>query len=142
MIALSLGIGLNATVFTLVNAVLIRGLPYKDAGRLYLLDSERRNGDHDATSFADLDDWRGQATSFAALAAWNDGRVNVSDDRSPPQSASRAALTANAFALLDVAPILGRDFTPADQRSGAEPVVIIGRKMWKSRYAEDPAHSR
>jgi predicted permease len=139
VIALSLGIGLNATVFTLVNAVLIRGLPYKDAGRLYLLDSERRNGDHDATSFADLDDWRGQATSFAALAAWNDSRVNVSDDRSPPQSASRAALTANAFALLDVAPILGRDFTPADQRSGAEPVVIIGRKMWKSRYAEDPA---
>ncbi len=139
VIVLALGIGLNATVFTLVNAVLIRGLPYHDAGRLYLLDSERRNGDHDGTSFADLDDWRGQATSFAALAAWNDGRVNVSDDRSPPQSASRASLTANAFALLAVTPILGRDFTPADQRSGAEPVVIIGRKMWKSRYAEDAA---
>jgi putative ABC transport system permease protein len=137
--ALSLGIGLNATVFTLVNAVLIRGLPYKDSAQLYLMTELRPDGRHDGASVPDLRDWQSEAKAFSAVAAWDNNQVNVSDDRGAPESVEEATLTANAFSMLDVAPVLGRDFAPADEHAGAEPVVIIGRALWKRRYAEDPA---
>src|SRR4051794_7032046 len=85
VIALSLGIGLNATVFTLVNAVLIRGLPYQDSARLYVLSSQRTDARDGGTSFADLADWRSQSKTFAAIGAWDTNRTNVSDDVSAPQ---------------------------------------------------------
>ncbi len=138
VIALSLGIGLNATVFTLVNAVLIRGLPYKDSDRLYVLSTRRQNGDRAGVSAADLDDWRRQSKTFAALGAYDTNSVNVSDDRFAPENVSSATLSANAFSIITQAPILGRDFTAADEAPGAERVAIIGRKLWKRRYAEEP----
>jgi putative ABC transport system permease protein len=137
--ALSLGIGVNATVFTLVNAVLIRGLPYKDSGQLYMLGSQRADGDRTSVSLTDLRDWRAQSRAFAGLAGFNNNGVNVSDNRSAPQNARSASLTANAFSLLGQQPLIGRDFSPADEQRGAEAVVIIGHAMWKSRYTGDPS---
>jgi predicted permease len=138
VVALSLGIGLNATVFTLVNAILIRGLPYKDSDRLYVMSTRRQNGDRTGVSAADLDDWRRQSKTFAALGAFDTNSVNVSDDRFAPENVSSATLSANAFSIIAQRPLLGRDFTPADEGPGAERVTIIGRKLWKRRYAEDP----
>ena len=137
VVALSLGIGVNATVFTLVDAVLIRGLPYKDSDRLYVLSSQRQNGQRDGVSAPDLADWRGQSRTFAALGAFDTNSVSVSDDRVAPENVSCGTLTANAFSIIAQRPLLGRDFTPADERAGAEPVVIIDAKLWKRRYAED-----
>ena len=137
VVALSLGIGVNATVFTLVNAVLIRGLPYKDSAQLYMLGSQRQDGNRGNASPADLADWQGQSASFAGFGAFRNNSVNVSDDRSAPQSAFSADMSAGAFALLGERPLLGREFTAADERSGAENVAIIGFAMWKSRYGED-----
>ena len=138
VLALALGIGLNATVFTLVNAVLIRGLPFKDSGQLYMLGAQRQNGNRGGVSPPDLKDWRGQSRSFAGLAAFSGNGGNLSDDRSAPQQVRTAMLTANTFSLLGTQPILGRDFTPDDERRGAEPVTIIGYTLWKTRYAADP----
>jgi predicted permease len=138
VVALSLGIGLNATVFTLVNAVLIRGLPYKDSARLYMLASRRQNGDRSNVSVPDLDDWRGQSKAFETLGAFDPNSVNVSDDRFAPENLLSTTLSANAFAIIGLAPILGRDFTLADEQAGAEKVVIIGGKLWQRRYAGDP----
>jgi predicted permease len=138
VIVLSLGIGLNATVFTLVNAVLLRGLPYQDSARLYTLNTLRQNGDVDGTSVADLADWRSQSHTFSALGAWDNNRVNISDDVSAPESVGATSITANTFSIVALRPILGRDFTPADEREGAEAVVLIGHKLWKTRYAQDP----
>jgi putative ABC transport system permease protein len=138
VLALALGIGLNATVFTLVNAVLIRGLPFKDAGQLYMLGSQRQNGDRTGVSYADLNDWRSQSRSFNGLAAFSGNGGNLSDDRSAPQQVRTAILTANSFSLLGTQPILGRDFGPDDERKGAEAVAILGYTLWKTRYAADP----
>ena len=137
VVALALGIGVNATVFTLVNAILIRGLPYKDAGQLYMLGSQRQDGGRDGVSPADLGDWRSQAKTFTALGAFDNNGVSVSDDRTAPESAQGATITANAFGLIAQSPLLGRDFTPADERPGAEPVAILSHKLWKRRYALD-----
>ena len=137
IVALSLGIGLNATVFTLVNAILIRGLPYKDSARLYMLGSQRQNLSTTGASYTDLQDWRTQAKTFDGIGGFNSYSVNVSDDRSAPENVRSTALTSNAFALISQQPLLGRDLLPADERAGAEPVVLLGYQLWKRRYAED-----
>src|SRR5438128_10053746 len=106
IVALALGIGVNATVFTLVNAILIRGLPYEDSARLYMLGSQDKDRNRSGVSALDFQDWRTQAKTFAGLAAFSNNGVNVSDDRSAPQSARSAALSANAFPLLALYPVI------------------------------------
>jgi putative ABC transport system permease protein len=139
VLALSLGIGLNATVFTLVNAVLIRGLPFNDSSQLYMLGTQRQNGNPSNVSLPDLQDWRSQSKTWTGLGAFQNDGFNVSDDRSAPQSARGALLSSNAFALLGTRPILGRDFTAADEGTGTEPVVILSHKLWTSRYNRNPS---
>ena len=137
VLTLSLGIGLNATVFTLVNAVLIRGLPFKDSGRLYMLASQRQNGERTAVSLPDLQDWRSQSKTWVGLGAFSDTGANVSDDRSAPQSVRGAAVSANAFSLLGTQPVVGRDLNPGDEVKGAEPVMLLGYRLWATRYNSD-----
>jgi putative ABC transport system permease protein len=139
VVALSLGIGLNATVFTLVNAVLIRGLPFKDSGQLYMISSQFKGaGSGGGVSAADLGDWRSQAKAFTALGGFGGYSANISDDRSAPQQAQGTRVTANTFSILGQAPLVGRDFAPGEDRKGAESVVILGYALWKTRYDADP----
>ncbi|HET7694187.1 MAG TPA: ABC transporter permease [Vicinamibacterales bacterium] len=137
IIALALGIGVNATVFTLVNAVLLRGLPYKDSDKLYMLSAQPRQGGRSLISPMELDDWREQARSFTALAAFTVSGANVADDRAAPQSVRSTRLSANAFSLLGQQPLFGRDFAPGDDAPGAERVVLLGYALWKNRYGDD-----
>jgi putative ABC transport system permease protein len=138
IVALALGIGVNAIGFTVINAVFLRGLPYKDADRLYLLAWQTRSGSRVNLSPAELQDWRAQNRAFDGLAAFTDGTMNISDDRALPEQARGASVTANAFRVLGQAPILGRDFADGEDRVGAEPLVIIGSGIWKNRYGSDP----
>jgi predicted permease len=132
---LAMGIGVNATVFTLVNAVLIRGLPFKDSGSLYMLGSRRANEERgNSISYADLQDWRAQSRTLSGLAAFTGGSMNIADERGLPEQARGTYLTANAFQVLGQQPLLGRDFRPEDERKGAERVVILGYGIWKNRY--------
>ena len=138
--ALALGIGVNATVFTLVNAVLIRGLPFKDSAQLYMLGARRQTDSRTGRlSYPELQDWRAQARTFAALAAFSNTSVNLADDRAVPEQARGTYLTANAFTVLGQPPLIGRDFTEADEHKGAEKVVILGHGIWKNRYGADAA---
>ena len=138
VIALSLGIGLNATVFTLVNAVLIRGLPFKESDRLLVVGSQFKNaGGPNGVSFADLADWRA-SHAFSALAAYDPNSMNISDDVAPPQQARGVRLSANTLSTLGQPLLLGRDFLPSDEKPGAEPVAILGYTLWTTRYDADP----
>jgi predicted permease len=137
IVALALGIGLNATVFTLVNAVLLRGLPYKDSDKLYMLSSQRQQGGRSSVSPFDMEDWRSQARSFTGIAAFSGTGGNISDDRAAPQAVRATRLTPNAFSLLGQQPMFGRDFAPGDDAPGAERVVLLGYALWKNRYGDD-----
>ena len=137
IVALALGIGVNATVFTLVNAVLIRGLPYKDSGRLYMLSSQRLQGGRSGVSPLDLQDWKAQAKSFTAIGAFTGAGGNIADDRAAPQQVRAQRLTPNVFSLLGQQPLFGRDFAPGDDAPGAERVVLLGYSVWKNRYGDD-----
>ena len=140
--ALGLGIGVNTTVFTFVNAVLIRGLPFERADEIVYLatrDTTKDENDSSAASWQEFEDWRDKARSFPALAAFRFQQMNISDPEHPAERASGVAVTANTFSVLRQQPFLGRDFAPGDDAAGAAPVVIIGYSIWKNRYGSDPA---
>jgi putative ABC transport system permease protein len=136
--ALGLGIGVNAIGFTIVNAVFLRGLPYKDADRLYAVGWQSRSGSRNTASVAELAEWRVHSRTFAGFAAFYDESLNISDDRTVPEQVRGAWVTANAFRVLGQPLFLGRDFADGEDRIGAEPLVIIGYGLWKNRYGADP----
>jgi putative ABC transport system permease protein len=138
IVALSLGIGLNATVFTLVNAVLIRGLPFKDSQQLYMLSWQQKRGGQNSLSYTEFKEWREQTKVFSGLGAWTGGSMNISDDRGLPEQARGTFLTANSFAVVGQQPLLGRDFGPEDEKRGTDRAVIIGYRIWRNRYSGDP----
>jgi putative ABC transport system permease protein len=137
IVALALGIGVNAVGFTIVNAAFLRGLPIKDSGQFYMLTWQGRGGRRNV-SHADLQDWRAQSRTFAGLAAFRNDRINLSDGRALPEQVRGTLLTVNTFGLIGQQPLLGRDFAAGDDGRGAERVVIIGYTLWKNRYGGDP----
>ncbi len=137
--ALALGIGVNATVFTLVNAVLIKGLPFKDSAQLYMLGPKRLDNANTAgLSQLELEEYRAQTQAFAGLAGFSNTNFNLADERGFPEQANGCYLTANAFQVLGQQPLIGRDFAPGEDTRGAERVVILGYSIWKNRYGADP----
>jgi putative ABC transport system permease protein len=139
-VALGLGIGVNTTVFTFVNAVLIRGLPFERPEEIVYLathDTTRNGDDSSAASWQEFEDWRAKTRSFAGLAAFRFLQMNVSDPDHPAERLSGAAVTANTFGVLGQQPFLGRDFAPGEDATGAAPVVILGYSVWKNRYGSD-----
>jgi putative ABC transport system permease protein len=137
-IALALGIGVNNTVFTFVNAVLIRGLPFDDPDRIMSLGTrDARNRDR-GLSYLEFQDWRDGTKAFTGMAAFSGQTMNVSDEGRAPERFGGPYISGNAFRLIGERPILGRDFLPEDDRPGAAPVVILGNGVWKNRYGSDP----
>src|SRR6185369_2067217 len=110
--ALALGIGVNTTVYSLVNGILFKDLPYVDSRRIFFVSSLDRTGRLDAMSFPDFQDLRATAKSFDGIFATRQGQADLSDGAGLPQAYPSAFVTANTFPLLDVKPVVGRDFFP------------------------------
>jgi predicted permease len=138
-IALALGIAVNTTVFTLVNAVILRGLPFADPERIVSLGMTDARGRQLGISRLDFIDWRDSSRSFSQIGILQGASMNVSEQGHPPEQYTGTYDTANLFAIIGQRPQIGRDFTPADDTPGAEPVAIISDSLWKSRYAGDRA---
>lgn len=138
IVVLALGIGVNATGFTLVNGVLLRERSVRDANQVYVL-SWDGPGRRAAFSHADFEDWRAQSRAFAHVAALTTVTMTISDDRALPEQAFGARITADAFAVFGQRPLLGRTFTTGDERKDAEPVAIVAHHVWRNRFQEDPA---
>jgi putative ABC transport system permease protein len=135
MITLALGIGATTSVFSIVYGVLLRPLPYPDAGRVVRVTS--LDGDVDWTaSPPDFVDWRAQATSFEDLAAVNTSSRALTGT-GPAQRRPSATVTAAFFAVMGVAPQLGRGFTEANDVPGADRVVLLGDALWRTQYGTD-----
>ena len=138
--ALALGIGVNTTVFTFVNAVLIRGLPFNEPDQIMALNCwDPVRGRDMAVSYLDFKDWRAATRAFSALAAYTGNTMNVSDEGRAPERYSGAFISANAFGLLGQTPLIGRDFLAEDDRPGAAAVVLLGHGVWTTRYGGDRA---
>jgi predicted permease len=141
VVALAIGIAANTTVFTIVNAVLVRSLPFEDADRIVAVGIRAGNfGTLTAgVSYADFEDWRAATQTFAGLGAMRETTMNVGDDGLTPERFIGSYVSANTFALLRQQPLLGRNFSSGDDRRGAAPVAILGYSVWRNRYASDPS---
>src|SRR3954470_13514647 len=140
VLALGLGIGVNNTVFTFVNAVLLRGLPFENAHEIMHLNARNTaEGNDSGVSLPDYRDWQSQTKTFASLAAAQGMAMNGSDSGRPPERTSGVRVTVNTFGILGERPVLGRDFQPGDDRPGSEPVALLGYGLWKTRYGKDPS---
>ena len=139
VLTLALGIGVNATVFTLSNAVLFKGFPFDQSDRILYLGERNVNRDQrfGAVSYPDFRDWRDRAKSFVGMAAVSGLRVNLSDGNGLPESYQGAQISANGFRLIGQKPAIGRDFTSADEARGAAPVAILTYGLWERRYGKD-----
>jgi predicted permease len=132
---LALAIGLNVTVFTIMQANLFRGIPLVTRNdRIVYIQTRRPTGGWDA-KYADYEGWRTQAQSFEDIAFSAGGQGTFrADGRLTDMQIPR--ITANTFGMLGLQPAMGRDFTPADEAAGAPPAVIISHKFWESRFAK------
>ena len=141
VLCLSLGIGVNGTIFSVLDGVLLQPYPYPDADRIVVLNSANAKQDiaRAGVSYPDFKDWRDGATSFAALAAFQGRSLTISDGSSEPERYAGAAVSSTLFGLLGTPPVLGRDFGPEDDRPGAEPVVLLSDDVWRRRYAANPS---
>ena len=138
-VALALGIGVNATVFTFVNAVLIRGLPIADPDRTMAIDSfDRVRNQGRGVSYLDYRDWRENTRAFDAFGAYSGTIANLSDEGQPPERYNGSFLSANTFGVLGMRPVIGRDFVPDDDQPGAQSVALIGHTVWVNRYGKSP----
>jgi putative ABC transport system permease protein len=138
---LTLGIGLNTMVFTLVNAVLLKPVPMPRGDRLVSIMGRNLSGDDHSLplSYSDFRDYRAQATSFEFFEATTEEDSILSEPGNPPQQYQLNRATAGIFSMVEAKAFLGRAFVPADEQPGAAPVVVIGYKIWQERYAGVPA---
>jgi len=137
--ALALGIGVNSTVFTFVNAVLIRGLPFDHQEQIVWLGTRDARGREIPASIKDFTDWRAAAQTFDGMALWTGSTVNLSDDERAPEQFQGVYMSAGVFRMIGQRPVLGRDFTEQDDQLASPPTVILGHGLWKNRYASSPA---
>src|SRR5215468_6257692 len=141
VLTLALGIGANTAIFTVVDAALLRGLPYKDSDRLVQVWESRRIGEIKRldASYPDYLDW-GQATEvidgISGYTGW-DGSFTLTG-RAEPERIEGARVTASFFSVLGVRPILGRAFLPDEERPQAEGTVILSYGLWQRRFGADP----
>lgn len=139
VIALALGIGANTAIFSVVNTVLLRPLPYKDPERLVMVweDASKHGYPRDTPAAANFVDWRDQNQVFEGIAAIADENFNLTGSGEPERLEGRR-VSANLFPLLGVEPQLGRVFTAAEDQPGAQRVVLLSYPLWQRRFGGDP----
>jgi predicted permease len=133
---LAIGIGVNAAVFTVSKAALFSGFPLvQENDRLVYISMSRGC----CVSYPDFVDWRAQAKSFQSIGIVRGGLRILSDQGGFPESYDVTEVSADTFKVAGRGAWLGRDFTPADEQSGAPPVAILSYSFWESRFASNPS---
>jgi putative ABC transport system permease protein len=138
--ALALGIGANTAVFTLVNAVLFKPLPFDGGERIVAIfhRNAAQSQERVPISYADYLEYREQTSTFESLEASMNGNVAVGDEGNPPELYRMSRVTPGFFGMLRVQPVVGRGFTPGDAATGAAPVVVLSHGVWRDRFGQSP----
>jgi hypothetical protein len=138
ILTLALGIGANTAIFSVIDSVLLKSLPYPQPDRLVVLDEhELHTGEDISVAWPNFLDWRDQNRSFQAAAGYRQDHFNFSGPRGPVLLRG-GEVTAPFFSLLGAKPLLGRTFTDAEDRPGANPTVVLGYSLWRNEMGADP----
>src|SRR6266849_1448171 len=137
---LALGIGVNSTIFSVVDTIAIRPLPFREPDTLASLHTTHQaNGiDRGSASFLDVRDWKARAHAFADIATVS-GRSLTLSDKDEPERFAGATITWNMFPMIGVQPILGRQIREEEDTPGGPRVVLLSDGVWQRRYAADPS---
>ena len=138
MLTLALGIGANTAIFSFVDTILLKPLPYPHSDELVqLFENNIANGWHkNAVAAPVVAEWRKQSTVFEGIAAWGNGRYSLTG-RGKPTVLSGAPVSANAFSLLGIKPLFGRNFLPEEETYGKHHEVLLGYECWRKRFGGD-----
>jgi putative ABC transport system permease protein len=138
IVTLALGSGANTALFTIINATLLRRLPYPDAERIVSISEEDKGIDHGTVPVPTFTAWRTTAQSFSALAAYGPTSAVVGMEQGP-RVVNGARVTASYFAVFGVSPARGRVFTAEEDRPGTPGVVVLSDGLWRGSFAADSA---
>ena len=133
VVTLALGIGANTAIFSVVNAVVLRPLPFEDPERIIRMWGKFSQGDHASTSPPDFLDYRAQNSTFEEFAAMMSSSYNLTGDAEPERIIA-ADVTTNFFRALGVKPVQGRAFSPEEEQLGLSRVAMISEGLWRRRF--------
>src|SRR6267378_5818482 len=147
VVALALGIGANAAIFSLAEAFLLHPVPFENPDRIVALVDVRVSSQDGGAGFGPQDltpvapatylDWKKEVHSFDDLAAYDWDEINLTGDREA-QKVQDFKVTANFFPMIGVQPLLGRTFLPEEEEPGRDQEIILSYGLWEQRYASDP----
>jgi len=139
VLTLALGIGANTAIFSVVNELLLRPLPYRDAERIVMLWEVTPEGRHqNTTSPANFRSWREQGAAFESMAAFVDQRLNLTGVGDEPEEVAVQFATPELFQVLGVKPVLGRTMTQEECVPGGPKVAVLSHEFWRQRLGGDP----
>jgi len=141
ILTLGLGIGATTAIFSVVDQVLLRRVPFEDPGKLVMVwETDRRSGtSHEPASWPDYVDFKARTTTLAGMATLRGGVGNLTPLDGPPVRVAGMLVSHDYFPLLGLPPLLGRVFTAEEDRPGGPRVVLLSEAIWRARYAADPA---
>jgi putative ABC transport system permease protein len=137
VLTLALGIGANAAVFSVVYAVLLRPLPYKESSSLIVLNETTPMVGTVSVSYPNFLDWRNQSRTFLEMAAVRGVGFNLAGV-TQPENISGDAVSPTFLSMLGVRPFLGRDFEASEEKAGTPPVILLSYSLWQSHFGGDP----
>src|SRR5215831_7011103 len=139
IITLALGIGANTAIFSVINAVLLRSLPFTDEGRLVMIWETHPAIPRVSAPIPDFQDWRAQAQSFEEMAVHSDRlRDAVLVGKDEPAQVQGSYISQNLFPMLGLKPALGRNFLPGEEQRDKNHVVILSQAIWRQSFVGDP----
>ena len=139
ILTLALGVGANTAIFSVVHAVVLKRLPFRDPDRLLLFMTRRADATPSVTSnsLPDFEDWRQQASSFSEMGLLSGWTFNLTG-RELPERIFGARVSGTLFPLIGAPPLLGRTIEPDDDRPGRDEVVVLGFGVWHRLFGGDP----
>src|SRR5689334_1392938 len=137
VLTLAVGIGVNTAMFSVVNAVLLRPLPYPEANRIVWMNESGPEVKDRWVSYPNFLDWRARSQSFEAISTFRAFPVNFTG-ADKAENLDARLVSADYFKVMRAAPFIGRDFTNEDDKPGAPPVTILSYGFWQQRFAGDP----
>ncbi len=137
ILTLALGIGANTAIFSVVNAVLLRPLPYKDSQQLVVLFTHDTHEARNWVTFPDFQDWKRQSKLFDGIGAWVGQSVNLTG-QGEPKRVIGAFVSANFLPLLGIEPAIGRNFRSGEDEPGGDRIVIVSYGTWQGMLGGDP----
>lgn len=137
VLMLAVGIGVNTAMFSVINAVLLQPLPYTEADRIVWMNESGPEVANRWVSYPNFLDWRNRTQSFEAMSTLRGWSMNITGSDTPENINARM-VTADYFKVMGAAPIMGRDFTAADDKPGAAPVTLISFGFWHRHFGGDP----